>query len=103
MGKWWEKPKEGAVEIDIVALKESGSSMLFAECKWQDKKPTIADIESLHGKAEHVDWRKGSRSEKFAFFSKSGFDEKTRHYAKENSWLLVDLKELETAFQQSSS
>jgi hypothetical protein len=34
MGKWWSK----ANEIDLVALNKQTKEILFAECKWQDKK-----------------------------------------------------------------
>jgi AAA+ ATPase superfamily predicted ATPase len=94
VGKWWSK----GVEIDLLALDEEKKEVVFCECKWREKRPDIADLERLREKAAFVNWNKGARFEKFVFFSKSGFDKKTRDYGKSNGWLLVDLVELEECF-----
>ncbi len=91
IGKWWGKGKQQNIEIDLLALDERNNCAIFAECKWQDEQPTIADLERLRQNSDYVAWKKNKRTEKFVFFSKSGFSRKTIEYAKENGWLLVDL------------
>lgn len=100
IGKWWGKGKNGSIEIDLVALNEKENLAIFAECKWQEKQPTIANFEELRRKASFVSWGRNKRLEKFVFFSKSGFDKKTLEYRETHNWLLVDLKELKRAFSQ---
>jgi hypothetical protein len=102
IGRWWGKGKNEPVEIDLLALDENASLAIFAECKWQDKLVTVSDMAAFKEKAAFVDWKSGSRSEKFVFFSKSGFDKKAQEFGAENGWLLVDLEGLERAFKGSA-
>jgi AAA+ ATPase superfamily predicted ATPase len=102
IGKWWGKGKNEAVEIDLLALDAARSTAIFAECKWKQNPASTADLLVLRDKAAFVGWRKAKRSEKFMFFSKSGFDKKAQQFGKENGWLLIDLEELERAFRESA-
>lgn len=103
IGRWWGKEKNKSIEIDLVGLDQKKNLAIFAECKWQKKQPTIADLEELKRKANFVEWNRNNRLEKFVFFSKSGFDKKTREYGKANGWLLVDLEELEKVLSSRES
>lgn len=60
------------VEIDIVALDEKNTGILFAECKWQDLSRKDAEklINALKQKAGYVDWNLGKRKEYFAIFAR---------------------------------
>ncbi|MEW5996019.1 MAG: ATP-binding protein [Candidatus Micrarchaeota archaeon] len=98
IGRWWGKGKNEQVEIDLLALDDANSLAIFAECKWQENPVSVTDLLALKDKAAFVGWKKGHRSEKFAFFSKSGFDRKAEQFGKENGWLLVDLEGLERVF-----
>lgn len=100
IGRWWSKGKDNNIEIDLIALDEKNDVAIFAECKWRDKKPTIADLEKLKEKATFVKWRATTRSEKFVFFSKSGFDNNILDYAKQHDYLLIDLIKMEKEFMK---
>jgi len=101
IGRWWgihrdERTKARvSVEIDIVALNERTKEIMFAECKWQDRKLGRDVPRSLLGKASHVDWNKGKRKERFALFSKSGFDRACKEFARKHKIMLFDLKDIE--------
>lgn len=59
------------VEIDIVALDEKGTGVLFAECKWHDlsQKDVKKLIVALKEKSTYVDWNIEKRKEYFAIFA----------------------------------
>ncbi len=78
-GKQWGKipaqlkPEKGKeeYEIDIVALDEKRSSILFAECKWQDGVNAATIAKELAAKIPFVEWRNGQRNERLAIFARS--------------------------------
>ncbi|MBU2638129.1 MAG: ATP-binding protein [Nanoarchaeota archaeon] len=67
VGRWWHK----AEEIDIVAVNDIKSRILFAECKWKGNVDASALLSELKRKAGLVDWNKGKRKESYAIFAKS--------------------------------
>lgn len=69
IGSWWHRDNE----IDIVALNEDTKEILFAECKWQNKKVGIKVYDELKEKSGLVKWNNEERKEYFALFSKVGF------------------------------
>jgi len=77
IGNWWGHFREDGVrkelEIDIVALNEDTRDILFAECKWRNKKVGIATYHELREKSRFVEWHNNNRREYFALFSKAGF------------------------------
>jgi AAA+ ATPase superfamily predicted ATPase len=95
IGNWWGHFREDGVrkeiEIDIVALNEDTRDILFAECKWLNKKVGINTYHNLMEKSTRVEWHLDKRKEYFALFSKAGF---TPELKKENV-ILFDLKEIE--------
>ena len=95
IGNWWGHFREDGVrkeiEIDIVALNEDTRDILFAECKWLNKKVGINTYHNLMEKSTRVEWHLDKRKEYFALFSKAGF---TPELKKENI-ILFDLKEIE--------
>lgn len=72
-GRWWQKDKE----IDIVALNEQTTEILFAECKWQDGVDAKRIFLELKEKTGFVDWNNEKRREYYAIFAKS-FKEKIK-------------------------
>jgi len=103
VGRWWgnyldENGEKKTAEIDLVSVNKITKSIVFAECKWSNKRAGIGDLMEHKMKAALVEWNKDKRTEKFLFFSKSGFDQKALDFASENNWMLVDLKELGRIF-----
>jgi len=92
VGYWWSRKGD---EIDIVALNDDKKEILFAECKWSDKKVDMDLFNSLKEKSRLVDWNADRRIEKFALFSKSGFTSRMIEAAKKENIRLFDLKEIE--------
>jgi len=68
IGKWWHKEEE----IDIVALNEETSEILFCEVKWTDLGKPKAErlLSSLIAKAESMDWRTGERNEYYGIIAR---------------------------------
>lgn len=71
VGRWWYK-EDG---IDIVALNEKKSKILFGECKWTNQKVGIQELDHLKEKAKNVRWKNEERDEMFILFSRSGFSD----------------------------
>ena len=99
IGRMWGKipgkPKgENTYEIDIVALNDATKEILFAECKWKNRKTDADVLETLTEKSRFVKWNNSERKEYFAVFSKSGFTEKAYTYAEKNSVLLYTLEDI---------
>lgn len=67
IGRWWHKGKE----IDIVGLNDTDKSIIFSECKWQDKVDAEKICKELAEKAKYVEWHNKVRKERFAIFAKS--------------------------------
>lgn len=93
IGRWWL----GGEEIDLVAINENNNEICFAECKWRSRKASLPELRTLLEKARKVSWRNNSRKERFAFFSRSGFDADAEEFAEKNNMLLFDLNDIEEA------
>ncbi|MFQ5885215.1 MAG: ATP-binding protein, partial [Thermoplasmata archaeon] len=91
IGRWWHKDNE----IDIVALNEETKEIMFAECKWQDRKVGREVIENLLDKSELVEWNRADRNVHFALFSKAGFNKSCMDLCEENGILTYDLKDID--------
>lgn len=99
IGRMWGKipgkPRgENTYEIDIVALNDTTKEILFAECKWKNKKTDVGALETLAEKSRFVKWNNAERKEYFAVFSKSGFTEKAYTYAEKNGVLLYTIEDV---------
>ncbi|ACR79213.1 MULTISPECIES: ATP-binding protein [Kosmotoga] len=91
IGRWWgNNPfKKRQEEIDIVGLGNEG--MLFGECKWQNRKVDISDLNKLVEKSELFNTEKKI----YVLFSKSGFTYKLLERAKNDETIrLYTLEEL---------
>lgn len=88
-GRWWHKGQE----IDIVAINESTCEIMFAECKWQNKKIGMREYNALLEKSNLVNWRGDGRICYYAFFSKSGFEPSFEKFAEEKGIFLFSLKD----------
>lgn len=84
MGSWWNKDHE----IDVVGLNESAGEILFGECKWTERLVGMRVLAELKAKAAAVDWRAGQRRERYAIFSRSGFDAELVQAARRGEVLL---------------
>jgi AAA+ ATPase superfamily predicted ATPase len=84
VGAWWNKDQE----IDIVGINETTGDILLAECKWTERQVGIGVLAELRAKATAVDWRAGLRRERYAIFSRSGFDAELTHAAGRGEVLL---------------
>jgi len=95
IGNWWGHFREDGVrkeiEIDIVTLNEDTRDILFAECKWQNKKVGINTYNKLREKSKLVEWHNDKRREYFALFSKAGFAPELKN----EDVILFDLKDME--------
>jgi AAA+ ATPase superfamily predicted ATPase len=87
IGSWWHRNNE----IDILALNEDTKEILFAECKWQNKKVGIKVYDELKEKSKLVNWHNEERKEYFALFSKAGFTPQLRNM----NVLLFDLRDID--------
>lgn len=85
IGRWWTKD----AEIDVVALDEEASTAWFGECKWSARKAGEDVYEGLVRKSKLVDWRNGTRTERYMLFSKSGFAEGLIRRARAENVILV--------------
>lgn len=86
IGSWWHRDNE----IDLVALNEDTKEILFAECKWQNKKVGIKVYDELKEKSGLVKWNNEERKEYFALFSKAGFTSGLKN----EEVLLFDLEDI---------
>ncbi len=90
-GREWGKTRNGVYDIDVVAINDSDSEILFGECKWQDRVDAAGVLAELKRKAQCVQWRSGRRKERYAIFARSF---KSRQTAGAE---LVDLAAMEKA------
>ena len=85
VGRWWSSK----VEIDIVALDNTGDDIVFAECKYRNRPMDVDVFYSLIEKKDHVQWNKENRREKFVLFSIGGFTNQLLELAAERNDLLL--------------
>ena len=67
VGRWWYKEDE----IDIVALNEKKSKILFGECKWSENIDEERFYYQIKEKKKSVRWKKKDRKEEYVIFAKS--------------------------------
>ncbi len=97
IGRWWDKQGN---EIDIVGLNSDKKKIVFAECKWTNKKVRLKQLKDLIVKKELMTWDIKNRSEEFIYFSKSGFEKSAIDFAKQNdNFHLYDLKRIKKGFE----
>lgn len=76
IGTWYgfyrDEGQRKELEIDIVALDEKDSGIIFAECKWQvlSQKDAARVLSDLQEKSRYVSWHTEKRKEHFAIFAK---------------------------------
>ncbi|WP_435361591.1 ATP-binding protein [Haloarchaeobius sp. DFWS5] len=90
VGRWWYDEDE----IDIVGLAPNDDRILFGECKWTSEPVGHGLVEDLRAKSDSVRWGPASRSERFAIFSKSGFEDGLREDVGDN-WQLYSLDDID--------
>ena len=107
IGNWWGYFREDGVrkeiEIDLVALNDDTRDILFAECKWQNKKVGIDTYHNLMEKSARVEWDNDKRREYFALFSKAGFTPELKRKKEKENVILFDLKEIEKYLKSYSA
>jgi AAA+ ATPase superfamily predicted ATPase len=96
VGRWWYNGEE----IDVVGLNPREDAVLFGECKWQTSEVGYGVARRLAEKASEVRWRTGSRTEEYALFSKSGFEDGLKQRLDER-WRLFDLEWFDAVFPPS--
>ena len=67
IGRWWYKD----TKIDLIAFDDKTKEVLFAECKWQNNVDAEKIVKELRKKIDIVEWKNGTREEKYAVFAKS--------------------------------
>jgi len=96
ISNWWGSARVKGVrqeiEIDIVALNQKSSQILFTECKWKDNADAGKILKELKEKSWFVGWRKGRRKEYFCIIAKT-FKKKID----EKNVLLLDLNDINQA------
>jgi len=76
-GAWWSARQE----IDIVALHEENSEIVFCECKYHEQPVGLRVLRDLQEKATQVPWRKSERQEYFVLFSRNGYEDALKQVA----------------------
>ncbi len=97
IGRQWGNFKgdagKNAYEIDFAAINAKTKTVVFGECKWQDKANALEIARTLAQKAKHADWHNDSRTEAYAIFAKS-FSQRTQSFEGKKVHCF-DLKDLE--------
>lgn len=84
IGSYWNSN----VEIDVVAVDENSKRIIAGECKFYDKPVGIKVYSDLVKKCESISEFSGY-DVTYALFSKSGFDDRLREIAENNSGLVL--------------
>jgi hypothetical protein len=82
IGRWWYR----AEEIDIVAF--DAESILYGECKWQNRTVGMNEFNRLRQKAGYVNQGRWGK-EYFVLLSKSGFSSEFVEQARNDTSLLL--------------
>lgn len=85
IGRYWDKN----TEIDIVALNEEESVILFGECKYWSGCVDVDTFYQLQEKARQVPWHKDKRREIYCLFSMGGFSPRLRELAEGREDLIL--------------
>lgn len=85
IGRYWDKN----TEIDIVAVNDEESVILFGECKYWSGCVDVDVFYQLQEKAGRVPWHKGSRKELYCIFSMSGFSPRLLELAADRDDLIL--------------
>jgi len=91
VGRWWNRTGE---EIDLIAIDDRTSEILFVEIKWTNKKVKQGLIKDLKRKSELVQWRREKRNERFLIISKSGFTKGFLEASKDSNIFHWDFAEM---------
>lgn len=89
IGRYWD----AEVEADLAAISHKHRSLILGEAKWSHRKCSLAVLQALSEKADHL-------AKKFGFhvikmlFSKSGFDDKLAERARVEQVRLVRFEEM---------
>jgi hypothetical protein len=82
-------------EIDLVAVNDNTTEILFCECKREDSRVDIDVYRSLMEKAGFVKWYH-DRKEYFALISRKGFTERMKKEAEAKGVVLLTLEDYMT-------
>lgn len=85
IGRYWDKN----TEIDIVAVNDEESVILFGECRYWSGCVDVDVFYQLQEKAGRVPWHKGSRKELYCIFSMSGFSPRLLELAADRNDLIL--------------
>jgi AAA+ ATPase superfamily predicted ATPase len=78
LGRWWGKPVDSEIEIDIVATDITSKNYILGECKFRNSETDVSDLERLREKSVAV--KKGGNI-KYMLFSKAGFSKRLKEQA----------------------
>jgi hypothetical protein len=95
IGNWWDKGEE----IDLVALQKERASILFCECKWQDRVNAEKLLVQLKKKAAAVPWMDKSRNEYYCIVARS-FSHRPEKQENNENTLFLDIGDLEAWHRQ---
>lgn len=87
IGRYWDKN----TEIDIVAVNDEESVILFGECKYWSGCVDVDVFYQLQEKAGRVSWHRGSRKEMYCIFSMSGFSPRLLELAADRDDLILSV------------
>lgn len=85
IGRYWDKN----TEIDIVAVNDEESVILFGECKYWSGCVDVDVFYQLQEKAGRVSWHRGRRKEMYCIFSMSGFSPRLLELAADRDDLIL--------------
>jgi AAA+ ATPase superfamily predicted ATPase len=85
IGRWWSE----SGELDLMAIGEADSSVLFGECKWTEKPVGLNILVDLQRKAQLAPASKAWRHITYALFAKSGFTPELEALAEQGQVVLV--------------
>ncbi len=88
IGRWWHKEQE----IDLIAYDPISDTILFCECKWQDRVSVSRIMNGLQKKTSSVKWGSSARKEIFCIVARS-VQKNLSH--KEEDCMVFDLADLE--------
>lgn len=88
-------------EIDVIAVNDVKSEILFCECKWKANVDAKNVLEELSMKASYVDWNAAKRKDYYAVFAKS-FSSKVKEFDGKPVFCF-DLHDIDKALRSKSA